>query len=73
MIFAFLYFLIGSAVAYFMQPQIRYIAERMTSYVWLQAVIKILMDAILSMTWIIGAPVLISLKLYLQGKENEED
>lgn len=72
MIHAFVYLLIGAAVSYFMQPQIQWIAENITKVSWLQTATKIFLDALLSLTWIVGAPAILIAKSYLK-KRNEND
>jgi len=52
-----------------MQPQIVWLAENITTRTWLRAVLKILMDALLSVTWIVGAPLLLLIKYKLQQKD----
>ena len=53
MIHAFVYLIIGTAISYFMQGQIKQFAENVTQNKFLQTVIKILTDAIMSITWVV--------------------
>lgn len=73
MIHFILYVLIGSAISYLMQSQITWLAEHLTPHKWAQILLKIVFDALLSVTWIVGAPALFALKIYLERKENEAD
>ena len=73
MIFAALYILIGSAVSYFMQSQIRWLSHRITKHTWLQTVLKIVFDAAIGFTWLISAPALCALRVYYQNKDNQDD
>lgn len=70
MIHAFVYILIGVVVANLMQPQITWIAERLSQRKWLQTVIKTFFDAFIGLTWVIGAPALLALKYYLMRKDD---
>jgi hypothetical protein len=68
MIFAFLYIVAASATAYFMQTHIQWLTERITTYQWLQTILKIVLDAIIGITWIVSVPMLCALKIYCQKK-----
>jgi len=73
MIFAFIYLLIGSTVAYFMQSQIKWLTEYSSEH-WLpQTAIKILLDTWVGFTWVIAAPVLLSIVFYLKRVNHEEN
>jgi len=73
MIHVAFYLLVGSAIAYFMQPQIRWLAEyAVPEFRWAQVILKIVMDAMLSLTWIVFAPGLLALKFYLERKSRNE-
>lgn len=65
--------LIGSAIAYFMQPQIKWVAERVTRYRFLQAMIKILLDALMAVSWIIIAPAILIAKYNMKPKDETND
>lgn len=73
MIFAFLYLIIGSAVSYFMQSHIVWFAEYMHRDKKAQIAFKIFLDAVLGVTWIVSAPLLIIVKLYITLIKNEGD
>lgn len=53
---ALLYLLAGSAISYFMQKQIASAAEQFSDNKVVQTILKIAMDALLSITWIITMP-----------------
>lgn len=66
--------LIGSAIAYFMQAHIKWVAERVTPFVPLQVVIKILLDALLAVGWIVVAPaILVARYQWLKEQEENDD
>ena len=70
--FFIFHILIGSVIAYFMQPQIKAVAESVTRYSWLQAVIKILLDALMSVAWVIVAPAIVFARYHLEKKDDGE-
>lgn len=69
--FFIFHILIGSAIAYFMQPQIKEVAERITSIRFLQAALKILLDALMAVSWIIVAPAILFAKHKLKERDND--
>lgn len=69
--FFIFHILVGSAIAYFMQSHIKQLAERATNYKVLQIAIKILLDALMAVSWIIIAPVIFIANHKLKEKDND--
>lgn len=69
MIHFIIWLIIGSAVSYFMQPQIRWFSEYVTKFKPFQTIIKILLDALLGVGWLIFAPALYMLVSNLKMME----
>jgi len=68
--FFIFHILIGSAIAYFMQPQIKWVAERLTRYRALQAMIKILLDALMTVSWVIVAPAILLARYKIKERDD---